>query len=135
MVSGSDQVPFYFQQTLGGSDINGNRALASYDDYRFRGPHLLLVQESLEHSLYGPIGILVEADQGKVALQQESLGFSDLHYSYIVGLTVRAGGFRQLRCLTPPAVAKAITSLSPSTRRSSAVPRVPVFTESAVAPL
>src|SRR5215471_6205723 len=38
MVGGSNTVPFYFQPTLGGSDINGNRALPSLDDYRFRGP-------------------------------------------------------------------------------------------------
>ena len=30
-------VPFYFQPTLGGSDINGQRLLSGYDDYRFRG--------------------------------------------------------------------------------------------------
>ena len=32
----SAAVPFYFQQTLGGSDINGAPALTSYQDYRFR---------------------------------------------------------------------------------------------------
>jgi hypothetical protein len=93
IVGQGSTVPFYFQPTLGGSDIDGNRALPSFDDYRFRGPHVLLLQESVEHSVYGPIGLLVGADQGKVALQTESLGFSDLRQSYTVGLTVRAGGF------------------------------------------
>src|SRR5579863_118416 len=44
-------VPFYFQPTLGGSDINGNSFLPSYADYRFRGPNLMLFRESFEHSL------------------------------------------------------------------------------------
>lgn len=93
IVSARNAVPFYFQPTLGGSDINGNRALPGYDDYRFRGPHVLLLQEVLEHSAYGPVGVLVGADQGKVALQDESLDFSNLRHSYMVGMTVRAGGF------------------------------------------
>jgi len=93
MVSGSNSVPFYFQPTLGGSDINGSRALPSFDDYRFRGPHVLLLQESIEHSVYGPVGVFVGSDQGKVALQDEGLGFSDLRHSYTFGFTLRAGGF------------------------------------------
>jgi hypothetical protein len=60
-VSGSNVVPFYFQQTLGGSDINGDRTLASFDDYRFRGPHLVLFQETFEHSIAGPVGAFVGA--------------------------------------------------------------------------
>jgi hypothetical protein len=41
--SGTSVVPFYFQQTLGGSDINSAMALSSYQDYRFRAPNLLLL--------------------------------------------------------------------------------------------
>jgi hypothetical protein len=90
--SGESVVPFYFQETLGGSDINGNRLLPSYDDYRFRGPRLLVVQESFEHSLGSwPVGIWVGADQGKVELQDGTSG--DFLYSYGAGLTLRAGGF------------------------------------------
>ncbi len=91
--SGDNRVPFYFQPTLGGSDINGNRMLASFDDYRFRGPNLLLLQESLEHSIWGPIGAFVLAEQGRVAARPGDLGFSDLSASTTVGLTLRAGGF------------------------------------------
>lgn len=89
--SGS-RVPFYFQPTLGGSDINGQRLLASLDDYRFRGPRLIVLQESIEHSLWGPLGIYVQADQGKVVEEGGSLDLSDLEHSFTVGLTVRAGG-------------------------------------------
>lgn len=91
-VSGTSVVPFYFQQTLGGSDINGSPMLASYDDYRFRGPHLLLLQETFEHSVWGPLGLFLAGEHGRVALQGESLGFNRLKHSFAAGLTLRAGG-------------------------------------------
>jgi hypothetical protein len=89
-------VPFYFQPTLGGGDINGDHALDAYDDYRFRGPHLLLFEESLEHSLWGPLGAWIRADQGKVAASRDRLGFDGLAHSVAVGLSLRAGGFPQV---------------------------------------
>jgi hypothetical protein len=89
-------VPFYFQQTLGGSDINGNPALASYQDYRFRGPNLLLLHESFEHSLWGPFGFTLMADQGKVALTRSDVDFQNLKHSFATGFTLRAGGFPQV---------------------------------------
>jgi hypothetical protein len=90
MLSDGSVVPFYYQQTLGGSDINGNRGLPSYDDYRFRGTRLFLFQESFEHSLFDwPVGVWLGADEGKV-LNGADLGF--LH-SISIGLTLRAGGF------------------------------------------
>ena len=95
-VGGGSAVPFYFQQTLGGSDINGVRALASYDDYRFRGPHILLFQQTVEHSIYGPVGLWVGAEQGTVARQAEGLASGRFLRSVGVGVTVRAGGFPAL---------------------------------------
>jgi hypothetical protein len=86
-------VPFYFQPTLGGQDINSSLALGSYQDYRFRAPNLLLLQESFEHSIWGPFGLKFMADQGRVALTRSDLGFSHLRHSYAAGLTLRAGGF------------------------------------------
>ena len=87
------KVPFYFQQTLGGQDINSSLALGSYQDYRFRAPNLLLLQENFEHSIWGPFGVKFVADQGRVALTRGDLGFSHLRHSYAAGLTLRAGGF------------------------------------------
>jgi hypothetical protein len=86
-------VPFYFQPTLGGSDINGNPLLPSYQDYRFRAPNNLLFRASIEHSIYGPLGLTAMVDEGKVALTHSDLGFSHLLHSYTVGMTLRAGGF------------------------------------------
>lgn len=91
--SASSAVPFYFQQTLGGSDINSAMSLGSYRDYRFRAPNLLLLQESIEHSIWGPFGLKFLADQGRVALTHSDMGFSHLNHSFAGGLTLRAGSF------------------------------------------
>lgn len=101
MTPGGDAVPFYFQPTLGGSDINGNPSLASYQDYRFRAPNVLLLRESFEHSLWSrfPLGVSLMADEGKVALTRGGLGSSPWLHSFSAGLTLRAGGFPQVYLL------------------------------------
>jgi hypothetical protein len=96
IASAGSTVPFYFQPTLGGSDINGNAALSSYADYRFRGPNLLLLRESFEHSVWGPLGFTFMADQGKVAMTRGDTDFQDLKHSFATGITLRAGGFPQV---------------------------------------
>jgi len=92
MTSGSSVVPFFFQPTLGGSDINGRPVLGSYQDYRFRAPNILLLRENFEHSIWGPLGFVFMADQGKVALTRGDIGFSHLKHSFATGITIRAGG-------------------------------------------
>ena len=75
MTPGGNVVPFYFQPTLGGSDINGNPSLSSYQDYRFRAPDVMFLRESFEHSIWNlPIGFTLMADEGKVALTRGGLG-------------------------------------------------------------
>lgn len=96
IASGGSVVPFYFQQTLGGSDINGNSSLTSYQDYRFRAPNVLLVQETFDHSLYGPVGVTLMANQGKVALSRGDIDFQNLRHSFAAGLNIRAGGLPQI---------------------------------------
>jgi len=93
MNSANSAVPFYLQQTLGGQDINSALTLGSYQDYRFRGPNLLLLQGGFEHSIWGPFGLKFVADQGRVALTRGDIGFSHLRHSFAAGLTLRAGGF------------------------------------------
>jgi hypothetical protein len=90
--SASSVVPFYFQPTLGGSDINGAPSLSSYQDYRFRAPNILLLRESFEHSIWGPFGFTFMADQGKVAPTRGDVGFDHLKHSFGAGLTLRGGG-------------------------------------------
>ncbi len=91
--SGRGAIPFYYDPTLGGSDINGNALLPSYADYRFRGPNLMLLRGSFEHSIYKwPVGVKFLVDEGRVALTRGDLGFSHLSHSYAAGLTLHAGG-------------------------------------------
>ncbi len=100
MTPGGDTVPFYYQPTLGGSDINNNPALSSYQDYRFRAPDVMLIRESFEHSLWNlPLGFEFLADQGKVALTRGDLGSSPWIHSFSAGLTLRAGGFPEVSLL------------------------------------
>ncbi|HXR17270.1 MAG TPA: hypothetical protein VN777_13840 [Terriglobales bacterium] len=89
-------VPFYFDPTLGGGDLNGNSSLASYQDYRFRAPNIMLLRETFEHSIYGPLGFSFGIDEGKVALARDAIDFTHLTHSYSAGLTLRAGGFPQV---------------------------------------
>ena len=93
------KVPFYFQPTLGGQDINSSLTLGSYQDYRFRAPNFLLLQETFEHSIWGPFGVKVMADQGRVALARSDVGFSHLKHSFAAGLTLRAGGFPMIQMM------------------------------------
>jgi hypothetical protein len=96
MASAGSIVPFYYQPTIGGSDINGNSWLPSYSDYRFRAPNALVLREAFEHSIWGPIGFAFSADQGKVALVRNDVDFNQLAHSFSVGLTLRAGGLPAL---------------------------------------
>jgi hypothetical protein len=97
MIPSGNVVPFYFQPTLGGSDINGNPSLASYQDFRFRAPNVMLLREYFEHSIGSlPLGVTFMADQGKVGLTRSDLGSSVWFHSYSAGLTLRAGGFPQV---------------------------------------
>jgi hypothetical protein len=89
--SGNSAVPFYFQPTLGGSDINGSPSLPSYQDYRFRAPNTFLARGSFEHSIYGPLGVTAMADWGKASFSRFDV--DKLRHSYSVGLTLRAGAF------------------------------------------
>jgi hypothetical protein len=93
--SSGNVVPFYFQPTLGGGDVNGNAALASYQDYRFRAPNYVLLRVGVEHSIFGPVGLSLVADQGKVADRAGDLNLRRLVHTFTAGLTLRAGGFPQ----------------------------------------
>ena len=86
-------VPFYFDPSIGGSDINGQPLLASFPDYRFRAPNLIVLRETVEHAVPKlPLGVYFSADQGKVAMHRDDIDFSNLRKSYTAGLTVHAGG-------------------------------------------
>jgi hypothetical protein len=93
VTSGTSEVPFYFQQTLGGQDIDSAASLSSYQDYRFRAPNVLLIQGDFGHSIWGPFGFRFMADQGRVALTRGDLEFDHLKLSFATGLTFEPEDF------------------------------------------
>jgi hypothetical protein len=100
-------VPFYLEDTIGGSDINGIPTLRGFQDYRFRGPDLFVIQTQYERrllpprptgaksstlrSVAGALGILAFYDAGQVALHASDLSFGNLRQSYGFGLTFWSG--------------------------------------------
>lgn len=86
-------VPFYYDPTIGGSDLNGQAILSSYPDYRFRAPNLLLLRETFEHSLGKlPAGLLFSVDEAKIGMNRGDISFDHLSHTFTAGLTVHAGG-------------------------------------------
>ena len=85
-------VPFYFQNTLGGTDFQGIDTLRGYADYRFRAPNRMFGQLEYRHPLWGPLGLLGFYDIGKVALDRSDLALDHLHHDWGVGLYARIGG-------------------------------------------
>jgi len=90
-VPAGNQVPFYLQPTLGGTDINNYDVLRSYRDYRFRAPNALSFQAEYTRAIKDPLGALLFYDVGKVAVVPSDLGISHMRHSFGVGFTVRAG--------------------------------------------
>jgi hypothetical protein len=91
------QVPFYFDQTLGGSDINGDDTLRGYADYRFRAPSSVLFQLEYRRVLWGPLGLLSFYDTGKVALLPSDISLGQLRHDIGFGLYLRAGNHEVAR--------------------------------------
>jgi hypothetical protein len=84
--SASAAVPFYLQETMGGSDINGNDSLRAFRDYRFRAPNLLLLQAEVRHEIWGPLGILGFYEAGKVEQFRSAIDFTGLRHDIGLGL-------------------------------------------------
>jgi hypothetical protein len=89
--SPNNAVPFYMQETLGGSNIDGEPTLRGFRDYRFRAPDLLLFQVQYDRRLWGPLGALVFYDTGKVAMRAGDIDFAGMRHSYGAGLSLWVG--------------------------------------------
>jgi hypothetical protein len=85
---GRSTIPFYYQPTLGGTDIDGYDTLRGFDDYRFRAPDNWLAQVEYSHALWGPVALLLFYDAGKVALGTPQLNFVQVRQDFGVGATV-----------------------------------------------
>jgi hypothetical protein len=90
-------VPFYMQDTLGGTDRNGLDTLRGFDDFRFRGTVRELLQAEFYKGVWGPIGLFGFYDTGKIGARAADLGFTDLRHDYGPGIFLRAGGNIVLR--------------------------------------
>jgi hypothetical protein len=90
-------IPFYLQDTLGGTDRDGFDTLRGFDDFRFRAPSRALIQAEFYKDVTGWFGVFAFADAGAVALRAGDLGSSRWHHDYGPGLFVRAGGHVVLR--------------------------------------
>jgi len=99
-------IPFYLQETVGGSDIDNQPTLPAFKDYRFRGPDLMTVRaeydrkicegctpckEGIIRTVCSHLGLLVAYDAGKVALQRSDLNFSNMRQSFGGGVTIYLG--------------------------------------------
>jgi len=84
-VGSASSVPFYFQPTLGGTDINGVDTLRGLLDFRLRAPNRVLLQAQFDHHLWSFIGISGFYDLGKVAENPGDLGLSHLRHDLGLG--------------------------------------------------
>jgi hypothetical protein len=74
------RMPFYLMPTLGGNDT-----LRGFRDYRFRGPHALLLQGEYRWEIWSGLDAALFYDTGKVANRRSDLDFSDLESDYGFG--------------------------------------------------
>jgi outer membrane translocation and assembly module TamA len=107
--SDGNVVPFYLEETLGGAGsvrgfndeiigTDGSKAtLRGFDDLRFRGPHLLLLQAEYRWSLWGPIDATAFVDAGKVSTARGDLNLTDLKHDYGFSTSVMTGDATALR--------------------------------------
>lgn len=76
----SSGVPFFLMPTLGGND-----SLRGFKDYRFRGPHALLLQAEYRWELWSGLDAALFYDAGKVAMRRADLNFKQLEDDYGFG--------------------------------------------------
>jgi hypothetical protein len=79
-VTGSNQVPFYLQRTLGGPD-----GLRGFRRFRFRDENLLLLQAEYRWEIFTAVDGAIFYDAGKVASRAGDLDLRDLESDYGIG--------------------------------------------------
>ncbi|MGA2134779.1 MAG: hypothetical protein ABSH50_21045 [Bryobacteraceae bacterium] len=86
--SGANVVPFFLQDTLGGTDINGDPSLRAFPDYRFRAPDDLAIEVEFDRRIWKVLGIMVFYDTGTVADRASDLSLANMRQSVGGGLTL-----------------------------------------------
>lgn len=79
-VKDGQQVPFYLMPTLGGQDT-----LRGFRQYRFRGPHALLLQAEYRWEIWSGFEGALFYDTGKVTERRADLNLRDLERDYGIG--------------------------------------------------
>ncbi len=79
-VEPDQQVPFYLMPTLGGKDT-----LRGFHEYRFRGPHALLLQGEYRFEIWSGLDAALFYDAGKVTLRRSQLDLNNLESDYGIG--------------------------------------------------
>ena len=90
--SGANQVPFYLEPTLGGSDIENNTTLRGWDNYRFRDRDAAMVQFDSDFLVWDPFGVYVFYDSGTVGPDAGGLALSRWRQDAGVGVSARVMG-------------------------------------------
>jgi len=78
--TGDHAVPFHFMPTLGGNDT-----LRGFREYRFRGPHAILLQGEYRWEIWSGLDAALFYDAGKVANRRADLDLADLERDYGFG--------------------------------------------------
>jgi hypothetical protein len=90
--AGGSAVPFYLQDTLGGTDRDGFDTLRGLRDFQLRAPDRALLQAEFYKDVNGWFGVYGFYDTGAVGLRLADLGVSNWRHDFGPGLFVRAGG-------------------------------------------
>jgi hypothetical protein len=98
--NGTNRVPFYLMNTLGGSGLDNQATLRGFSDLRFRAPNLLLFQTEYDKRLYKILGMMAFYDTGHVADTSGKLNFSGMRHSFGFGGTVWLAGRVVFRAYT-----------------------------------
>lgn len=73
-------VPFYLMPWLGGND-----SLRGFRNYRFRGPHAMLLQGEYRWEIWSGLDAALFYDTGKVAMERSDLSLKGLQHDYGFG--------------------------------------------------
>jgi hypothetical protein len=77
---GNQTMPFYLMPSLGGND-----SLRGFREYRFRGPHALLLQGEYRFEIWSGLDAALFYDAGKVAMRRQDLDLNGLESDYGFG--------------------------------------------------
>jgi outer membrane protein assembly factor BamA len=85
-------MPFYLMPTLGGNDT-----LRGFREYRFRGPHAILLQGEYRFEVWSGLDVALFYDAGKVAMTRSDLDFENLQSDYGFGFRFNTNAGTVLR--------------------------------------